>query len=181
MKKVVISTEEIESKVAHFFGIRTHLIVPNVSWGLGIHECDLLICSKSGYCTEVEIKISKSDLIKDKEKTHGHKNEKIKYLYFAIPEKLETPDIIEHIPPDAGILVIRQIKNRYHVKKIREAVKNKNCRALTEREQYEMARLGALRIWGLKNKCTNYKKDYKAMKERITQLEEEIYNWRGKK
>ena len=42
------------------------------------------------------------------------------------------------------------------------------------KEQYEMARLGSLRIWGLKRKCIEYRSNYKAMRERIKELEERV-------
>ena len=87
---------EIELKLVKWFNPRTHLIVPNVSWGFTSHECDLLIMSKSGYLIEVEIKVSLPDLKKDLLKKHGHKEDRIKYLYFAIPQKLEK--YIEYIP-----------------------------------------------------------------------------------
>src|SRR5262245_35861210 len=96
---------EIETIIAYKFGVRRNIIVPNVSWGLGLHECDILIVSQSGYATEVEIKISKYDLKKDLVKGHGHANDKIKYLVFAIPEKIEQH--IDLIPAEAGIIVIR--------------------------------------------------------------------------
>jgi len=175
VKKFDISTEEIESTLANHFGIRQNLIVPNVSWGLGVHECDLLICSKAGYCTEVEIKISASDLKKDLDKYHQHKSKKIKYLYFAIPSYLASS--IEYIPNRAGIFIITSQRRVFCIAK---PLQNKECRPLTEKEQYEMARLGALRIWNLKNRCTNYKANYKAMRERIKKLEEEIYVTTGK-
>ena len=46
----------------NFFNYRANLIVPNISWGLGLHECDLLVLTSSGYATEIEIKVSKADL-----------------------------------------------------------------------------------------------------------------------
>ena len=59
-----ITTIEIEEAVARKFGVRTNIIVPNVSWGLpGMHECDLFIIKMSGYGVEVEIKISKADIL----------------------------------------------------------------------------------------------------------------------
>jgi len=67
-----ITTIEIEERVAQYFGPRECIIVPNISWGINIHECDLLIIRKSGYGIEVEIKISKSDLIADAKKGHHH-------------------------------------------------------------------------------------------------------------
>jgi len=174
MKTFEISTEEMEYIIANHFGIRTNLIVPNVSWGLGIHECDLLICTKSGYCTEIEIKISAADLKKDKEKQHGHNSDKIKYLYFAIPDYLNTEEIISHIPERAGILTIRNNGKRFVVLHEREPQRNVKATKLTTQEQYEMARLGSLRIWGLKNKCTGYKKERKQLLNKIKELETKI-------
>lgn len=173
MNKFVITTAEMEIAVANYFGVRQNLIVPNISWGLDIHECDLLICSKSGYLTEVEIKISKSDLIKDKEKRHGHYNQRIKALYFAIPDYLYTEEIIAHIPNRAGILTVRYNGKRFVVLAEREAEKSKGI-AMTESEKFNMARLGALRIWNLKRKNTEHKANYKAMKERIKELENKL-------
>lgn len=59
-----MNTLEIETAIAMKLDIRKHIIVPNISWGAGLHECDLLVINKSGYATEIEIKISKSDLKK---------------------------------------------------------------------------------------------------------------------
>lgn len=167
-----ITSADMEHEVARYFNWRQNLIVPNVSWGLGLHECDLLICSKSGYCTEVEIKISRADLIKDKEKSHGHKSNKIKYLYFAIPEALDKPEIIEHIPERAGILVVYwwEYGGHYKVKYTREPVKNACCRALTGEEQYKMASLGAMRVWDLKTGNVSQKNMIKDLRKELTEL-----------
>lgn len=167
-----ITSADIEHEVARFFDWRQNLIVPNVSWGLGLHECDLLICSKSGYCTEVEIKVSRADLIKDKEKSHGHKSNKIKYLYFAIPEALDKPEIIEHVPEHAGILVVYwwERGGYYKVKETRVPVKNAGCRALTSDEQYKMADLGAMRIWALKAAVAGQKNTIKELRKELTEL-----------
>jgi len=170
MKKFDITTAEIEIAIANHFGIRTNLIVPNISWGFGIHECDLLIVSRSGYCTEVEIKISAADLKKDMLKQHDHSSAKIKYLYFAIPSYLAQ--YIEYIPKKAGIFIITSKRRVFCIAK---PVQSNSCRAITLQEQYEVARLGALRIWGLKRRCISYKSNYKAMYERIKELEEELY------
>jgi len=162
-----ITSADIEHEVARWFNWRQNLIVPNVSWGLNLHECDLLVCSKSGYCTEVEIKISKADLIKDKEKSHGHKSNKIKYLYFAIPETLDKPEIIEHVPLVAGLLIISKTKYGFRVNERRLPVKNASCRALTEDEQCKMAGLGAMRVWALKTTIAGNKNTIKYLKEEL--------------
>ena len=60
---------EIEVAVAAWFDTRLNVVVPNVTFGLNLSfECDLAIATKAGYLYEVEIKVSHSDLIKDKSK-----------------------------------------------------------------------------------------------------------------
>jgi len=46
-KPYVFSLFEMELAVANFFGINSNIIVPNISWGVKIHECDLFIIKKS--------------------------------------------------------------------------------------------------------------------------------------
>jgi len=140
---------DIEIAVANYFNIRQNLIVPNISWGLFIHECDLLVITKAGYAWEVEIKVSRSDLIKDKEKRHGHFDKRIKDLYFAMPEAMEKD--IEHVPERAGIILVN---DRLRCKTLRKPQSNKNAIPFTDKEKFQVARLGALRIWGLKKKLT---------------------------
>jgi hypothetical protein len=142
-----MKTAEIEWAVAHFFNPYKKLIVPNISWGLGLHECDLLILSNSGYAWEIEIKVSKADLIADKKKMHGHYSDKIKDLYFAIPDYLKP--YISHVPKRAGIILV--YKNR-RCKKIRNPISASHPYRFTKKERLKMAELGAMRIWGLKKK-----------------------------
>lgn len=123
-----MNTKEVELAVVNYFGARKNLIVPNVSWGFkGLHyEADLVVISKSGYAIEIEIKVSRADLIKDKKKWHSHDCKKFKKLYFAIPKKLLKD--IEHIPEKAGILVCERIEHGnnfyYRAKLERQAVSN---------------------------------------------------------
>lgn len=49
------------------------------------HECDMLVLSKSGYLTEIEIKRSWSDFRADFKKKHCHESELIKYFYYCVP------------------------------------------------------------------------------------------------
>jgi hypothetical protein len=153
MDKWKAKTRDMEIIIAKYFDYRANLIVPNVFWSMFAHELDLLVLSKSGYAKEIEIKVSKSDLIKDKEKPHNHNDRKIKYLYFAIPDYLLP--FIEHIPKRAGILRIDEFGR---CKEIRKPIKN-NCNyKFSEQEKFEVARLGTMRIWGLKEKILNYRK-----------------------
>jgi len=163
---------DIEIAVAKHFRPRVNLAVPNVSWGLGLHECDMLVLTASGYAYEVEIKVSKADLIKDAEKSHGHRHSKIKRLYFAIPEHLEPH--IEHIPARAGILMVywrqwRESENYYtpeagfRVKVLREA-ENTGCYKFKDHERETFFRLGALRILGLKERLRSTQKELQCLK-----------------
>jgi hypothetical protein len=154
------TTAQIELAIAYYFGIRENLIVPNVSWGLNLHECDMIVLSRSGYATEIEIKVSASDLKKDSKKRHGHVSNKIKYLYFAIPSKLCK--YIEYIPEHAGILVVTS-KARVH--EIAKPRPRPNHIKFNTELRYDLARLGSIRIWGLKQKILDLKNKLEQEKE----------------
>ena len=143
------TAKEIEIAIAEYFGIRQNLSVPNVSWGIGIYECDVLVLTKTGYAYEVEIKISRSDLLRDSRKRHQHWDwqNRIRKFWFAIPEKLVSEST--SIPNRAGVLAV----NRFgQVREIRPASINASARKLEPDEQYKLARLGVLRMWALKKK-----------------------------
>jgi hypothetical protein len=137
-------TQEAEVALANYLNIRQNLIVPNVHHGFGIHECDLLVVTKAGRLWEIEIKVNKYDLRNDEKKPHQHKHEKISRLYFAIPDYLQSE--IDHIPERAGILIVNP---KGKVNKFREATVIGKYK-VTDQERYQLARLGALRIWNLK-------------------------------
>lgn len=148
-----LKTIDIELALCSFLDYRVNLIVPNVSWGMFSHECDLLVLTKSGYASEVEIKVDKYDLIKDKLKRHKHKDyrNRIKYLYFAIPFYLE--DCIDHIPGHAGVIIVGEDLRCKIIRKPKRIGKYK----FSMEERYQIARLGALRIWNLKRKIKSLK------------------------
>ena len=153
-----ITTIEMEIAIAKMFGIRRNIIVPNISWGLGIHECDLLVLRSSGYAVEVEIKKTYADFKKDFEKRHGHVDyhNRIVEFYYAFPEELyeKCKDLV---PENAGVILC---KSRYDYKKrfnpkayVKKKAKRKSkAKPMTEKEQQQIVRLGALRIWTLKER-----------------------------
>jgi hypothetical protein len=155
-----INTVEMEIAVSKLFEIRKHIIVPNLSWGFVSHECDLFLIKKSGYAVEVEIKISFSDFMKDFEKKHQHKEKqnKICEFYYAIPYDLQDK-CIEHIPDNAGIIICKRNETNDNVRASikRKAKRIKNSRKLTIEEQFKVASLGCMRIWGLKSKLAKLK------------------------
>ena len=138
------TTAEVGRVVGNFFRPRQNIVVPNVSWGLFVHECDLFVLTKNGYRIEIEIKVSRADLVKDKTKSHGHNNIKIKKLFFAIPEKLNVPEIIVHVPERAGIIVVDK-KGRCKI--IRAATVRSDAKKLDDSYVMKLLRLAYLRYW----------------------------------
>jgi hypothetical protein len=125
------------------------------------HECDLLVVTKSGYCYEIEIKVSLADLKKDAEKRHGHRDSRIKKLYFSVPEKLLDKGM-PFIPDHAGIITVGPAEKtnyiyllndelRYKCKTIREP-QAFPAQPLSQTDRFQVARLGTMRIWSLKYK-----------------------------
>lgn len=154
--KPKIKTAEMEVALAQYFDYRANLIVPNVHWGMNMHECDLLVVSKAGYCTEVEIKVTRADLRADSRKKHCHDSgvgrRIIKYLYFAIPAYLDH--CLEFVPERAGVILVRPKDDNYtpRCRKIRDPQVNRAATKVPDHERYQIARLGALRVWNLKRK-----------------------------
>jgi len=150
-----MNSNNIEWAVAKFFNYRSNIIVPNIHWGAGLHECDVLIIQKSKFAIEVEIKISIADLKADFKKKHGHISEQIKYLYYAIPERLYEK-ALPLIPLEAGILTITTSEpaefsddktTYYHAHIKRKAKQKKVFRKMTDDEVINIARLGCIRMW----------------------------------
>ena len=156
----------MEVELCEFLNHRKNIVVPNVSWGMFSHECDLIRLTPSGYCSEIEIKISKADLKKDQTKRHNHvdgngyRENKIKYLYFAIPEYLE--DCSEYIPDRAGILILYESPaNKYrdgylYFKEVRKP-RSQCSYKFSEKERIRLLELMSMRIWGLKKKLAKMK------------------------
>ncbi len=147
-KKVNKKLKSIDMEIAIMmeFDIRRNLIVPNVYWGMFRHECDLISITQAGYATEIEIKVTKSDLMKDLDKKHCHNDPKISYLFFAIPDYMK--EHIEYIPDRAGIILVDQNLSCNIIRPSKQQNKYK----FTMEEKYQIARLGAMRILGLKKR-----------------------------
>ena len=148
-----MKTLEMEIALMSHFGIRRNIIVPNVFWGMLPYEADLVILTKSNYATEIEIKISKADLKKDKEKRHNHDSDMFKYLYFAVPKEL-TEFALTEIPGKAGLLEVIDRGKGYNkfVRQVKPPVLNKNHMQWKNHERVKLAELGCMRILGLKMK-----------------------------
>lgn len=162
-----LTIEEIELALIKVreFNIRQNIVVPNVSWGFLNHEADLLIMSKSGYLTEIEIKRSLSDLKADFRKDHDHSDERIKYFYYCVPESLLQNAIdlcIEHKRIVSGIITYSEDAHiRFNAVPYYEgrgsSCRQLPCRKLFIEEQLQVSRLGCMRVWSLKGKVQKQK------------------------
>lgn len=161
-----MTTPEMEKLIYWYFKENSLIIVPKVSgnnWWLDTeanpmiwknivnHECDMLIVSKNCYLTEVEIKISLSDLKADFKKKHQHKDENIKNFYYAFPEEMKEK-AIELIPEEAGILIAikKHLNSGYEYRDIecyRKPKINKEAKPINDIVLSKIYRLGYLRYW----------------------------------
>lgn len=158
-----LNIHEIEFYLATYAGWRKNIVVPNVSWGFfDTHEADLLIMTPSGYLTEIEIKRSYQDLLADFEKTTNHYENKVEYMYYAVPKSIAEKSweaIVKSFhgnKPKCGMLTYTdggfiqvhvQAPSISMLKKI-----NKESNKLYIEEQLKIARLGNMRYWTLADK-----------------------------
>jgi hypothetical protein len=155
---------ELEVALMRHFNIRQNIVVPNLSHSMLRYEADIVRVTSSGYGTEVEIKVSKSDLLADFKKEYYHNSELFKFFYYAVPEDMEE-FALEHIPQRAGLFVgVRSDfwwseHNLVYIKEVRKARTNPDHRRWTEEEMSYLNRLGCMRILGLKESILKAQKE----------------------
>ena len=90
MIETKLSVKEIERIIVSYLGgVRTNLIVPNLSWGFLNHEADLISIDKNGYLTEVEIKRSFEDFKADFKKENYHDTDERVYRFgYFVPKSI---------------------------------------------------------------------------------------------
>ncbi len=163
-----MNTKDLEVTVAQYLNYRQNIIVPNISWGLRVHECDLFMLSKTGYATEVEIKISKADLIKDFQKRHSHSSNKIRRFFYAMPEEIYNKldqEVINSMPNKAGIIVVYMDKYFFRrCRIVRKALINNNARKLSDKEIQKLLHLGVMRTWDLRKAVRALTEQNKALR-----------------
>lgn len=133
--------------VCRFYPWRRYIVVQNVSWGLLPHEADVVALSPAGWLTEIEIKISRSDLARDLNKMK-HKRSQfadhdiIRHFYYAMPE-IGGDDLV---PEGAGII---RVRDDGHCVLERRAKPRASARKLTDSERLQLLRLGCMRPWSM--------------------------------
>lgn len=153
-----MTTLEMEIALMGHLGVRRNVVVPNVHWGISpsLHECDLLCLTKSRLATEVEIKITKADLIKDKEKNHNHTHPLIRRTFFAVPQKLKDIALTE-LDQRFGVLIVQQRYGRYYVSELRKAKINTKAKKWSDELYLKLLHLGCMRIMTLKKQLLKSK------------------------
>ena len=142
----------MEVAIAELLGWREHTIVPNVSWGLDLrHEADLLVLDKAGRFTEVEIKVTLSDLKADFKKKHQHQSKIIGRLVYAVPEKL-VAFASNSIPDGSGLISVswNQWLVKFEAKWIYTCRFQKGYQKPDDKMVARFLALGCMRIWSLK-------------------------------
>lgn len=180
-----MTIEQIEDVLVGYshspFYCRSHLVVPNVSWGFLDHEADLLVMSKARLLTEIEIKRSWSDFIADFKKAHDHSHPLIARCYYAVPSsigqrvfdylyngeydakywysKSRVNSFTEHNPHGYG-LIVYDLDGGWQKNKCCITVGSKllNNSPISETQEKDLLRLLGLRVWGLKRKLAKLKK-----------------------
>lgn len=71
----------------------------------GLRE-DLVIVSRAGYVTVVEIKVSRADWLKDKHKSRWP-SKHIARFFYAVPAPVFKQGVPDHVPAHCGLLVVR--------------------------------------------------------------------------
>lgn len=142
-----------------------YLVVPNCMWPGS--ECDLLLVSPCLRISEVEIKISRSDLRADRQKDKWF--DWISYAaqrdgqvrprrqwprgiwkhYYCLPAEIWTDDLLPDLgSPASGILLLREDRDGRVVVDVRRKARTcREAKVLTPRQCVDIARLANLRMW----------------------------------
>lgn len=166
--KTNLTVTEIQFAIynSRLWDIRSHLFVPNVSWGLFDYELDFAIMTRSGYVTEIEIKRSYDDFLADFKKKHTHNDERVSYFYYCIPECLKErveKFLIEKFPDKFYRPAVLLYTEEGYIKQTDIGNKDKvdgKHRKLFLEEQLQLARLGNFRFWNLLEKDIKEKNNF---------------------
>lgn len=163
MADTTLTLAQIELGIANYFNYRTNIVVPNVSWGLLNHEADLIVMSNAGYLTEIEIKRSWSDFLADFRKSHTHDDDLISWYYYAVPKSISQKcrERLSEIDPRKkwGLLEYSEFDGWCYVDLVyypNNKTEHLTRKKLSSKDQFQFARLGAMRTWSLKNKIIKF-------------------------
>lgn len=124
------------------------------------HECDMLVLSRSGYLTEIEIKRSWEDFKADFKKKHNHESMGIiKNFYYCVPISILDKVMAYLADKERSFNCIitydESLIIRHHMVKVGKYAPNFEYRKLFLEEQLQVARFGAMRAIRLKEKIND--------------------------
>ena len=153
-----IHSGHIELAVAMLFDYRKYVLVPNVSFGWGLsYEADLLAVM-ANKVTEIEVKISISDLRADfKKAKHLKPSPRVGRLVYAMPEGM-VAKAMEMIPAQHGIIAVKWNKYGYEALWVRQCRHRSDYKGVSDQDVMKLMRLADMRIWSLKEHNNNKKK-----------------------
>lgn len=158
---------EIELALADKFDWKRNIVTFNINGWSGklpiFHECDVLVMTRAGYLTEIEIKRSLVDFKKDFKKEHAHSNDSvIKNFWYCVPAKIYEK-CLEFWKDHArfrinGFIVYSDEYDwiwfqDYSVENP-PGLPEKKFVKLSDEQMFEVARLGAMRAVTLKRKIS---------------------------
>ncbi len=158
----------IANGLAQSFENRSVLVVPNTSWTGS--EADLLMVARNLKLIDLEIKISRSDLRADKQKSKWFSYRSWRHRvmvrewtqtwprliwkhYYAIPSSIWDEALLPVLPPISGVLLLTmdaRMRGGLRIDVARKAKPNKEAKPITPAEAVDLARLTGLRYWKLR-------------------------------
>jgi hypothetical protein len=160
-----------EGKIARILArsmfVQDLCVLPRCKWTGD--EIDLLVLTRSLRIIDVEIKISRADFRADKHKEKWWQRHRTTWIggesvrpprtkrpwpclcwkhFYAIPEEVWRPELMESAQPMSGILLISEPGYANQgVRVLRAATCNREAKPLPAAEVMQLARLASLRMW----------------------------------
>ena len=130
------------------FPSRLWILVPRVSWGMHVDECDLLALSHSGFAQSVEIKVSMGDLRREfrKRKYLFSVNPEDKWFrgrWFAVPYLMQDK-ALPLIPVQFGVFSVHESG---FVERVRMPAVNKKAMRWPIERRLALARNCMIKYW----------------------------------
>jgi hypothetical protein len=147
----MITERNAQIAIANYFEYRRNIVIP--SFYFHGYECDVFIMTKSGYITEVEIKLNINDLKIDKNKSKWNCESRrhIKKFYYAVPRQI-IEDAKSIIDEKYGILSLQynEPKQRCFAYLHKEAsILNKSKPEIIDSVKLKMLLSSYHRFWAL--------------------------------
>lgn len=146
-------------------------VLPNCIWTGD--EIDLLVVTPARRIIDVEIKVSRADLKVDKDKRKWWRQagewvavdgryqrskppeprpwpRKVWKHYYALPKDIWKPELLEHVQPNSGVLLVygdAHRRSQSGVECVRRAKPCPGVEALSDEHVIKIARLASLRMW----------------------------------